>query len=82
MYNTFNMGVGMSVVVAKEDADKALDDAIKTVQKNLDDAKAELDAKDGELQTFVIVVCVMSGVAICGSGAFVIWFFIDRKKKF
>ena len=25
MYNTFNMGVGMSVVVAKEDADKALE---------------------------------------------------------
>ena len=24
MFNTFNMGVGMSVVVAKEDADKAL----------------------------------------------------------
>jgi phosphoribosylformylglycinamidine cyclo-ligase len=25
MYNTYNMGVGMSVVVAKEDADKALE---------------------------------------------------------
>ena len=25
MFNTFNMGVGMSVVVAKEDADKALE---------------------------------------------------------
>ena len=24
MFNTFNMGVGMSVVVAKEDADKAV----------------------------------------------------------
>ena len=24
MFNTFNMGVGMSIVVAKEDADKAL----------------------------------------------------------
>jgi phosphoribosylformylglycinamidine cyclo-ligase len=24
MFNTFNMGVGMSVVVAKEDADRAL----------------------------------------------------------
>ena len=63
-------------------ADAALDTAIKAVQKNLDDAKAALDAKDGELQTFVIVVCVMSSVAICGSGAFVTWFFIDRKKKF
>ena len=25
MFNTFNMGVGMSVVVKKEDAEKALD---------------------------------------------------------
>jgi phosphoribosylformylglycinamidine cyclo-ligase len=25
MFNTFNMGVGMSIVVAKEDADKALE---------------------------------------------------------
>jgi len=25
MFNTFNMGVGMSVVVAKEDADKAVE---------------------------------------------------------
>ena len=25
MFNTFNMGVGMSVVVAKEDVDKALE---------------------------------------------------------
>ena len=25
MYNTYNMGVGMSVVVAKEDAEKAIE---------------------------------------------------------
>ena len=25
MFNTFNMGVGMSVVVAKDDADKAIE---------------------------------------------------------
>ena len=25
MFNTYNMGVGMSIVVAKEDADKALE---------------------------------------------------------
>ena len=25
MYNTFNMGVGMSVVVSKEDAEKAVE---------------------------------------------------------
>ena len=34
MYNTFNMGVGMSVVVAKEDAEKAL----KILKANGEDA--------------------------------------------
>ncbi|MBO4941056.1 MAG: phosphoribosylformylglycinamidine cyclo-ligase [Clostridia bacterium] len=34
MFNTFNMGVGMSIVVAKEDADKALE----TLQANGEDA--------------------------------------------
>ena len=34
MFNTFNMGVGMSIVVAKEDADLAL----KTLQENGEDA--------------------------------------------
>lgn len=70
-------------------ADAALDAAIKTVQKNLDEVKAELaaktealEAKDKALQTFIIIVCVMSGVTLCGGGAFVTWFFIDRKKKF
>ena len=46
-------------------------------------AKTEaLEAKDKALQTFIIIVCVMSGVTLCGGGAFVTWFFIDRKKKF
>ncbi|MBE6536018.1 MAG: hypothetical protein E7677_05290, partial [Ruminococcaceae bacterium] len=43
--------------------------------------KAALEANDAELQTFIIIVCAVSGVALCGSGAFVVWFFIDRKKK-
>ena len=34
MFNTFNMGVGMSVIVAKEDANKALD----ILKKNGEDA--------------------------------------------
>ena len=34
MFNTFNMGVGMSIVVAKEDADKAL----KVLKENGEDA--------------------------------------------
>ena len=34
MFNTFNMGVGMSIVVSKEDADNAL----KILQTNGEDA--------------------------------------------
>ena len=82
-----------------EDADKALDNAIKAVQKNLDDLKAKLEAKDSELaredatnkaaleakdaelQTFIIIVCVISGVAFCGSGALAVFYFIDKKKQ-
>ena len=69
-----------------------LDSAIKAVQKNLDDKtemleksiasnKLVLDEKYNELKTFTIVVCVVSGVALLGSSAFVIWFFISRRKR-
>ncbi len=71
-----------------DEAYASLDAAIKVVQKNLDDLKASLEAKDveltektDELQTFIIIVCVISGVTLCGSGAFIVWFFIDRKKR-
>ncbi len=75
-----------------DEAYASLDAAIKAVQKNLDDLKAQLEkadadnkaaleAKDAELQTFIIIVCVISCVALCGSGAFMVWFFIDRKKR-
>lgn len=70
-----------------DEAYASLDAAIKAVQKNLDDAKAALEAKDSELtettndlKTFILVVCVIASVALAGCGAFVIWFFIDRKK--
>ena len=50
--------------------------------KKLDEAyKAALDENDAQLQTFIIIVCVMSSVTLCGSGAFVIWFFVDRKNR-
>ena len=42
---------------------------------------AALEEKDAELQTIIILACVISGVALCGSGAFVVWFFLDRKKR-
>ena len=64
-----------------KEAVRSLDAAIKQVQKNLDDAKAELAAKDSQIELLAIIACAISGVVLCGSGAFVVWVFIDRKKR-
>lgn len=73
---------------AIEAADKALEAKIASVQEKLDEAKAALEEKDAQLaekdsrlQNFITAVCIMSAVTLCGSGAFVVWFFIDRKKR-
>lgn len=44
MYNTFNMGVGMCIVVAKEDADKA----VEILKSNGEDAYIMGDTIAGE----------------------------------
>ena len=80
---------GMTELTAAiNEAYDSLDAAIKAVQKELDDAKAALEAKDAELtektdslMAFVTVVCVIAVVSLVGSGAFIIWFFVDKKKK-
>lgn len=70
------------------DAQAALTAAIDKLSKELDGVKNELNtaknelvAKDESLQTFITIVCVVSGVSFVGGAAFVVWFFIDRKKK-
>ena len=42
---------------------------------------AELVQKDGELQIFIIIVCVVSGIAFCGCGTLATFYIIDKKKK-
>ena len=75
-----------------DEAYESLDAAIKAVKNDLDtlraelekadaDNKAALEQKDGELQTFVTVVCVIAVVSLVGSGALAVWFFVDKKKK-
>ena len=56
-------------------------DALAGVKEELINAQKELDAKDQQLYTFLIIVSVVAGLALCGSGAFVVWFFADRKKN-
>ena len=50
MFNTFNMGVGMSVVVSKEDADKA----IEVLKANGEDAYVIGKITKGEER---VVIC-------------------------
>ena len=32
-------------------------------------------------QVMNVITCVISCMSLCGSGAFVVWYFIDRKKR-
>ncbi len=59
---------------------EAKDNELANKDAELENKDSELENKASELQTFIIIVCVISGVALCGSGAFVAWFFIDRRK--
>ncbi len=68
----------------KQELEGKIISAQTTLQTAITALSDELDAtneKVDQLETFIIIVCVISGVALCGSGAFVVWFFIDRKKR-
>ncbi len=91
-YETADDSVKSELIAKIETAYATLDEAIKEVQKDLDDLKNALEkadadnknaleAKDKELQTFITVVCVISGVTFCISIVFGIWFCIDKRKK-
>jgi hypothetical protein len=45
------------------------------------DNKAALDAKDSQLQTFLIIVSVVSGIAFLGCGTLAVFFIIDRRRR-
>ncbi len=85
-----------SELIAKIDAaDAALQAAVDALSKELNSAKqalenkdAELEAKDAalenkdsDLQTFIIIVCVISGVSFVGCGTLTVLYIIDKKKK-
>ena len=75
-----------------EDVKEELEQAIETGKQDTttelekiagehESLKNELESKDRQLQSLLIVTCIISGVAFVGCGSFVIWFFIDRKKR-
>ena len=49
--------------------------------KALDDKIAALEARCDGLQTFIIVVCIISAVALCGCVTLAVFFIVDKKKK-
>ena len=66
---------------ALKSATDALSDELNNVKNELESAKSELANKDSELQTFIIIVCVVSGVAFCGCGTLAVFYVIDKTKK-
>ncbi len=79
---------GADVADAISSTKQNVDDTKATLNKTIEDltaalnaAKQESESKDDTLKTLTVVVSVVSAVTLCGSGAFVTWFFIDRKKK-
>ncbi len=80
-YQTADDSLKSELATKIETAYATLDAAIKEAQKDIDDLKNALEAKDNELQKFITIVCVISSAAFCISVIFGIWFCIDRKKK-
>ena len=60
-----------------DEADAALQAAINALSNELN----ATNEKVAELETFIIIVCVISGVAFCGCGTLAVFYIIDKKKK-
>ena len=60
-----------------DEADAALQTAINALSNELNATNEKVAA----LETFVIIVCVISGVAFCGCGTLAVFYIIDKKKK-
>ena len=61
-----------------------IDEADATLKAAIDALSNELNAtneKVAELETFIIIVCVISGAAFCGCGTLAVFYIIDKKKK-
>ena len=81
-----------NAVAALEKADSAnkselttkIDEANAALQAAINALSNELNAtneKVAELETFIIIVCVIAGVAFCGCGTLAVFYIIDKRKK-
>ncbi len=64
-----------------DDMQQDMDELKNALEKADADNKNALEAKDKELEKFITIVCVISGVTFCISIVFGIWFCIDKRKK-
>ena len=60
-----------------DEADAALQAAINALSNELNATNEKVAA----LETFIIIVCVISGVAFCGCGTLAVFYIIDKRKK-
>ena len=66
---------------ALQSAIDALASELESVKNALTAKDNELAEKDGELNGFITVVCIMSAVALAGCVGLAIWVAVDRKKR-
>ena len=60
-----------------DEADAALHAAINALSNELNATNEKVAA----LETFIIIVCGISGVAFCGCGTLAVFYIIDKRKK-
>ena len=68
----------------KSELTTKIDEANAALQAAINALSNELNAtneKVAELETFIIIVCVIAGVAFCGCGTLAVFYIIDKKKK-
>ena len=68
----------------KSELTTKIDEADAALQADIDALSNEFNAtneKVAELETFIIIVCVISGIAFCGCGTIAVFYIIDKKKK-
>ena len=83
------LATAKTALEATDEANKSelitkIDEADATLKVAIDALSNELNAtneKVAELQTFIIIVCVISGVSFCGCGSLAVFYIIDKKKK-